>query len=46
MQTRERVVALLREHYPYLVAAYGVKRIGIFGSYAPSYGPTHRPSST
>lgn len=34
MLTREQVMKLLRENYPYLVAEYGVKRIGIFGSYA------------
>jgi hypothetical protein len=34
MPTREQVLALLREAYPYLAAEYGVKRVGIFGSYA------------
>ncbi len=34
MLTKEQVLELLREKYPYLVAEYGVKRIGIFGSYA------------
>ena len=34
MPTKERVMALLREKYPYLVAEYGVKRVGVFGSYA------------
>jgi len=33
MQTRE-VLKLLREKHPYLAAEYGVKKIGIFGSYA------------
>jgi len=32
--SKERVVALLREKYPYLASEYGVKRIGLFGSYA------------
>ncbi len=32
--TKERVMTLLRENYPYLAAEYGVKKIGIFGSYA------------
>jgi len=32
--TREKIVELLRENYPYFVAEYGVKRIGLFGSYA------------
>lgn len=34
MATKEQVVKLLREKYPYLAAEYGVKRVGIFGSYA------------
>jgi predicted nucleotidyltransferase len=32
--SKEKVVELLREKYPYLVSEYGVKRIGLFGSYA------------
>lgn len=28
------MIALLRQHYAYLAAEYGVKRIGLFGSYA------------
>jgi predicted nucleotidyltransferase len=32
--SKEEVVELLREKYPYLVSEYGVKRIGLFGSYA------------
>ena len=28
------IVELLREHSPYLAAEYGVRKIGIFGSYA------------
>lgn len=34
MPTTEQVVKLLRENYPFLAAEYGVKRMGIFGSYA------------
>ena len=34
MLTREQVIKLLRENYPYLAVEYGVKRIGLFGSYA------------
>ena len=34
MLTKTEIAALLREEYPYLVAEYGVKRIGLFGSYA------------
>jgi hypothetical protein len=34
MLTRDRIVALLQENYPYLAAEYGVRRIGLFGSYA------------
>ncbi len=33
-RTRDQIMALLREHLPYLSARYGVKRIGLFGSYA------------
>lgn len=29
---REKIIALLRENYPYLAAEYGVKRVGLFGS--------------
>ncbi|MDH4138424.1 MAG: nucleotidyltransferase family protein [Anaerolineae bacterium] len=32
--SKEKVAELLREKYPYLVSEYGVKRIGLFGSYA------------
>ncbi len=34
MPNREEVMTLLRQHYPYLAAQYGVKKIGLFGSYA------------
>jgi len=34
MLTKEQVIQLLRENYPHLAAEYGVKRIGLFGSYA------------
>lgn len=34
MVTREIILQQLREHYPYLTAEYGVKRIGLFGSFA------------
>jgi hypothetical protein len=34
MATRENLTEILRENYPYLAAEYGVKRIGLFGSYA------------
>lgn len=34
MLTREAIAKVLRESYPYLAAEYGVKRIGLFGSYA------------
>lgn len=33
MLTQEKIVALLREHSPYLRAEYGVRRIGLFGSF-------------
>ena len=32
--TRERVIDILRKELPYFVSEYGVKRIGLFGSYA------------
>jgi hypothetical protein len=34
MLTKEEIIQVLREHYPYLASEYGVKRIGLFGSYA------------
>lgn len=34
MLTRETITSRLREDYPYLAAEYGVKRIGLFGSFA------------
>ena len=34
MLTRQKIEELLRENYPHLVAEYGLKKIGLFGSYA------------
>lgn len=34
MLTKEQVIQILREKYAYLASEYGVKRIGVFGSYA------------
>ncbi len=34
MLSREEIITLLRKNYPYLSANYGVKKIGLFGSYA------------
>lgn len=34
MLTKEEIIKVLRENYPYLASEYGVKRIGLFGSYA------------
>jgi hypothetical protein len=34
MLSRQRILERLREAYPYLKSEYGVKRIGLFGSYA------------
>ncbi len=31
---REEIIATLRQHFAYLAAEYGIKRIGLFGSYA------------
>jgi uncharacterized protein len=32
--TREEVIELLRERRPYLAAEFGIRRIGLFGSFA------------
>ena len=34
MLTKENVADVLRQEYPYLASEYGVKKIGLFGSYA------------
>lgn len=34
MLTKEEITRVLRANLPYLAAEYGVKRIGLFGSYA------------
>ncbi|MBI4317728.1 MAG: nucleotidyltransferase family protein [Chloroflexi bacterium] len=34
MLTRDRIVQLLKEKSPYLAAEFGVKKVGLFGSYA------------
>ena len=34
MLTREKVIEILRKELPYFGTEYGVKRIGLFGSYA------------
>src|SRR5262245_18665540 len=34
MSTKEKIIEALRENYPHLVAEYGFKKIGLFGSYA------------
>jgi len=34
MLTKGEITRILRENLPYLAAEYGVKRIGLFGSYA------------
>lgn len=33
MLTREEITKILQENYPYLASEYGVKRLGLFGSY-------------
>lgn len=41
MLSREEIITILRQNYPYLAAEYSIKRIGLFGSYAqgqPSEG--------
>lgn len=42
MLTRQQITDVLRQQYPYLMATYGVKRIGLFGSYAK--GTPHEQS--
>jgi len=34
MLTKDDIIKIIREKYPYLTSEYGVKRIGLFGSYA------------
>ena len=34
METRAQVIQKLKDHRPYLSSKYGLKRIGLFGSYA------------
>ena len=34
MLTKEEITRVLRENSPYLASEYGVKRIGLLGSYA------------
>ena len=34
MLDREEIIKILRKNYNYLVSEYGIKRIGLFGSYA------------
>ena len=34
MLTKEKIIGKLREKYPYLVSEYGLRRIGLFGSYS------------
>ena len=34
MLTKKKVIEILRKEFPYLYSKYGVKRIGLFGSFA------------
>jgi predicted nucleotidyltransferase len=34
MLTKEKIIELLQQNQPYLFTQYGVRRIGLFGSYA------------
>ena len=34
---REKILEILRANYPRLAVRYGVKRLGLFGSYARGY---------
>lgn len=42
MLSKENIAMTLRKQYPYLAKTYGVKRIGVFGSYAK--GISHEKS--
>lgn len=42
MLSREKVTEILQQQQPYLAAEYGVKRIGLFGSYV--HGTHHQQS--
>jgi predicted nucleotidyltransferase len=42
MLSREEITEILRLQQPYLATEYGVKRIGLFGSYA--HGTPHQQS--
>jgi len=37
MLTQERAIKLLRERHTFLASEFGVRRIGLFGSYAKGY---------
>ena len=41
MLTSEEVIKVLRSRYPYLASEFGVKRIGLFGSYAKGTPTVH-----
>lgn len=34
MFTKEQVIKMLKDNYPYFVNEFGLKKIGLFGSYA------------
>ena len=34
MLNKEKITEILKEKYPYLLSEYGVRKIGLFGSYA------------
>ncbi len=34
MLTKEKIIEILRENFPYLAAEYCVKKMGLFGSYS------------
>ena len=41
METRAQVLQKLKDHRPYLSSKYGLKRIGLFGSYATETQADH-----
>ncbi len=34
MRSKREILRILQDHLPYMASTYGVKRIGLFGSYA------------
>ena len=41
MLTKKQITTILRQQLPYLSAQYGIKRLGLFGSYAKGIQREH-----